>query len=49
METTTTVTTPHIPIAPNTKLEEILRIYDAQKKNFQNVKNTTIAQRLKKK
>lgn len=48
METTTTVTTPHIPIAPNTKLEEILRIYDAQKKNFQNVKNTTIAQRLKK-
>lgn len=48
MEATATANATHIPIAPNTKLEEILRIYDAQKKNFQNVKNTTVAQRLKK-
>ncbi len=37
-----------IPIAPNTKLEEILRIYDSQKKNFQKVKDTSVADRLKK-
>lgn len=48
METATATTTPAIPIAPNTKLEEILRIYDAQKKNLQNIKNTSPADRLKK-
>jgi aldehyde dehydrogenase (NAD+) len=48
METATATAAPTVPIAPNTKLEEILRIYDAQKKNFQNVKNTSVADRLKK-
>ena len=48
METATATAAPVVPIAPNTKLEEILRIFDAQKKNFQNVKNTTVAERLKK-
>ncbi len=35
----------NIPISPNTKLEEILRIYDAQFKNRQNLKNTTAKER----
>ncbi len=48
MEVTTSAPVQNIPISPNTKLEEILRIFDAQKKNFQNVKDTTVAQRLKK-
>lgn len=38
----------HIPITPNTKLEEILRIYDAQQKNLLNLKNTPVNDRLKK-
>src|SRR4051812_36838158 len=48
METVTVSAPVNIPIAPNTKLEEILRIFDSQKKNFQNVKNTSVAERLKK-
>ena len=48
METATLSDPVNIPIAPNTKLEEILRIFDAQKKNFQNVKSTSVADRLKK-
>lgn len=47
METVMTSVT-SIPIAPNTKLEEILKIYDAQKKNFQKVKEMSVADRLKK-
>lgn len=38
----------HIPITPNTKLEELLRIYEAQQKNLLKLKNTTIDERLKK-
>ncbi len=38
----------HIPITPNTKLEEILRIYNAQQKNLLTLKNTSIDERLKK-
>jgi aldehyde dehydrogenase (NAD+) len=37
-----------IPITPNTKLEEILRIYGSQQKNLLVLKNTSIADRLKK-
>ena len=49
MENTTTAPkTVAINIAANTKLEEILRIFDAQKKNLQNLKDTTLSQRLKK-
>ena len=49
MENTATATqAPVVQIAPNTKLEEILRIYDAQRKNFQHVKDSTLSQRLKK-
>ena len=48
METATATPVKEIPIAPNTQLEEVLRIFDAQKKNAQNVKNTTVAERLKK-
>lgn len=49
MENTATATkTVAVNIAPNTKLEEILRIFDAQKKNLQNLKDTTLSQRLKK-
>ena len=48
MEIATATAPLSIPIAPNTKLEEILRIFDAQKKNFQNVKNTSVSERLKK-
>ncbi|MFN8287015.1 MAG: aldehyde dehydrogenase family protein [Chitinophagales bacterium] len=48
MEVTVSAPAKSIPISPNTKLEEILRIYDAQQKNKQNVKDTSISQRLKK-
>lgn len=48
MEVTVSAPAKSIPISPNTKLEEILRIYDAQQKNKQNVKDTTISARLKK-
>lgn len=42
----TTATAPKtIPISPNTKLEEIIRIFNAQQKNRQAVKNTTATQR----
>jgi len=34
-----------IPISPNTKLEEIIRIFNAQQKNRQAVKNTTAKER----
>ena len=34
-----------IPISPNTKLEEIIRIFNAQQKNRQAVKNTTARER----
>lgn len=34
-----------IPISPNVQLTEILRIYDLQRKNAQNVKNTTAKER----
>lgn len=34
-----------IPISPNTKLEEIIRIFNAQQKNKQAVKDTTASQR----
>ncbi|MBL7778514.1 MAG: aldehyde dehydrogenase family protein [Chitinophagales bacterium] len=40
--------TTNIPISENTKLEEILRVYNAQQKNLQTVKNTSISERLKK-
>jgi aldehyde dehydrogenase (NAD+) len=45
METTATAVNKVIPISPNTKLEEILRVYDAQQKNRQNVKNTSAKER----
>ncbi|HWB64195.1 MAG TPA: aldehyde dehydrogenase family protein [Chitinophagales bacterium] len=45
MEATVSQGVKTIPISPNTKLEEILRIYDAQQKNRQNVKNSTAKQR----
>jgi len=48
METVTATVPTNIPITPNTKLEEILRVYQAQEKNLQNLKNTSIADRLKK-
>src|SRR5689334_18596084 len=48
METATATAPVHIPIAPNTKLEEILRLFEAQKKNFQNIKDTSVGDRLKK-
>lgn len=48
MEVTVSAPAKSIPISPNTKLEEILRIFDAQMKNKQNVKDSTISQRLKK-
>ena len=35
----------NIPISPNTKLEEIIRIFNAQQKNRQAVKNTTSTER----
>lgn len=44
----TTATAPQIQISPNTKLEEILRVYNAQGKNLQIAKNTSVADRLKK-
>ena len=34
-----------IPISPNTKLEEIIRIFNAQQKNRQAVKDTTAKER----
>lgn len=37
----------HIPISPNAKLEEILRIYQAQEKNLLNLKNRSVDERLK--
>lgn len=45
METATAISVKNIPISPNTKLEEILRIFDAQQRNRQNVKNTTAKER----
>lgn len=45
METATAPAVKNIPISPNTKLGEIFRIYDAQKKNAQNVKNSTAKER----
>ncbi len=44
----TATTAPGIPISANTKLEEILRIYDAQQKNLLSLKNSSIDDRLKK-
>ena len=41
MEATATARPQTVPISPNTKLEEILRIFDAQQKNKQHVKNGT--------
>lgn len=43
-----TATAPHINTATNTRLEEILRIYNAQQKNLLALKNTSIDERLKK-
>ena len=34
-----------IPISPNTKLEEIFRIFSAQQKNRQAVKDSTVKER----
>ncbi|HLP21527.1 MAG TPA: aldehyde dehydrogenase family protein [Chitinophagales bacterium] len=48
METATATAVKNIPISPNTKLEEIFRIYDAQFKNRQNLKNSTAKQRKEK-
>ncbi len=45
METATAGTVKSIPISPNTKLEEIFRVYDAQQKNRQNLKNSTAKER----
>ncbi len=45
METATAPSVKNIPISPNTKLEEIFGIYDAQKKNRQNIKNSTAKER----
>ena len=45
METATLSSVKDIPISQNTKLEEIFRIYDAQQKNRQNVKNSTAKER----
>ncbi len=47
METTTTAPK-QIPISPNTKFEEILKVFDAQFKNKWNVRNTTATDRKKK-
>lgn len=48
METATVASVKDISISPNTKLEEILRIYDAQQKNLLKLKNTSVDDRLKK-
>ncbi len=48
METATAAQEVQVPMAPNTKHEEIERIYEAQKKNLQMLKNTSISHRLKK-
>jgi aldehyde dehydrogenase (NAD+) len=48
METATVASLQNIPISPNTRLEEILRVYDAQGKNLQNIRNTSVSERLKK-
>lgn len=45
METAAATSVKNIPISPNTRLEEILRIFDAQKKNQQNVKNCSAKER----
>src|SRR5687767_778560 len=45
MEATVATPVKNIPISPNTKLEEIFRIYDAQQKNRQNVKSSTAKER----
>jgi aldehyde dehydrogenase (NAD+) len=45
MEATVATKAKPILISPNTKLEEIFRIYDAQQKNRHNVKNTTAKER----
>lgn len=45
MEATATARPQTVPISPNTKLEEILRIFDAQQKNKQHVKNGTAKER----
>ena len=48
METATAQPVKNIPVSTNTKLEEIFRIYDAQKKNGQSVKNSSAKQRKEK-
>ncbi len=48
MEATLSTSVKNIPISPNTKLEEILRTFDAQQKNRQAVKNTSAKQRIAK-
>ena len=48
METATATAAPEIQITPNTKLEEIFRVYDAQQKNLLKLKNSSIDDRLKK-
>lgn len=45
MEAVATVQPKAVPISPNTKLEEIFRLFDAQQKNKQNVKNSTAKER----
>lgn len=46
MEATISVpNTAHTPISPNVQPEEILRIFNLQKKNTQNLKNTTAKER----
>ena len=47
MEATTTATK-QIPISPNTKFEDTLKVFDAQFKNKWNLRNTTASDRKKK-
>lgn len=48
METATATAPVNIPITPNTKLEEILRVYQLQEKNLQKLKSASVAERVKK-
>lgn len=48
MEAATAVQEIQVPMAPNTKHDEIERIYEAQKKNLQTLKSTSVSDRLKK-
>ena len=46
MEATATQTsTKSIPISPNTKLEEVIRIFNLQQRNRQKAKNATASER----